>query len=125
MFAIGIFITVMLISNLLKNNFFLLYGENLGLKKDIRKFAIAAIEQKKDDNVEILSLYEEEILNNENNGYFIENEDELASKIIFLLENNEIRTKMGQTSKDMVSKFDWLHISKAIVKEYENIISNS
>ena len=67
----------------------------------------------------------DDVLINENNGYFIENEDELASKIIFLLENNEIRTKMGQTSKDMVSKFDWLHISKAIVKEYENIISNS
>ena len=56
-------------SNFSKYNFFLLYGENLGLKKDIRKFAIAAIEQKKDDNVEMLSLYEEEILNNEENFY--------------------------------------------------------
>ena len=25
-------------TNLLKNNFFLLYGENLGLKKDIKNF---------------------------------------------------------------------------------------
>jgi len=67
----------------------------------------------------------DDVFINENNGYFIENEDELASKIIFLLENNEMRIKMGQKSKDMVSKFDWLHISEAIVKEYENVTSNS
>ena len=32
--------------NLLKYNFFLLYGENLGLKKDIRKLIITEIEKK-------------------------------------------------------------------------------
>ena len=55
-------------SNFSKYNFFLLYGENQGLKKDIRKFIKTAIEQK-DSNVEILSLYEDEILNNEENLY--------------------------------------------------------
>ena len=55
-------------SNFSKYNFFLLYGENQGLKKDIRKFIKTALEQK-DDNVEILSLYEDEILNNEENFY--------------------------------------------------------
>ena len=55
-------------SNLSKYNFFLLYGENLGLKKDIRKFIKTAIEQK-DNNVEILFLYEYEILDNEENFY--------------------------------------------------------
>ena len=55
-------------SNFSKYNFFLLYGENLGLKKDIRKFIKTAIEQK-NDNVEILFLYESEILNNEENFY--------------------------------------------------------
>ena len=54
--------------NFLKYNFFLLYGENLGLKKDIRKFIKTALEQK-DSNVEILYLYEDEILNNEENFY--------------------------------------------------------
>ena len=44
-------------SNLLKYNFFLLYGENLGLKKDIRKFIKTIIEEK-GDNAEILFLYE-------------------------------------------------------------------
>ena len=55
-------------SNFSKYNFFLLYGENLGLKKDIRKFIKTSIEQKK-NNVEILFLYENEILNNEDNFY--------------------------------------------------------
>ena len=54
--------------NLLKYNFFLLYGENLGLKKDIRKFIKLEIE-KKNNNVEILFLYESEILDNEKNFY--------------------------------------------------------
>ena len=80
------------ISNLLKNNFFLLYGENLGLKKDIRKFAIAAIEQKKNDNVEILSLYEEEILNNEENFYNLVYSGSLFS-------NKKIITIYGATDK--------------------------
>ena len=55
-------------SNLSKYNFFLLYGENQGLKKDIRKFIKTSIEQK-DNNVEILFLYEDEILDNEENFY--------------------------------------------------------
>ena len=56
------------ISNLSKCNFYLLYGENVGLKKDIRNIIKIAIEQK-DPNIEILSLYENEILANEENFY--------------------------------------------------------
>jgi len=52
--------------NFPKYNFFLLYGENLGLKKDIRKFIKTSIEQE-NNNVEILFLYEGEILANEEN----------------------------------------------------------
>ena len=52
--------------NFLKNNFFLLYGENLGLKKDIKDFIASEIKQK-DDTIEILSLYENEIFDNEEN----------------------------------------------------------
>ncbi len=55
-------------SNLVKSNFFLLYGENLGLKKDIKNFITKEIKQK-NDSVEILSLYESEIVNNEENFY--------------------------------------------------------
>jgi len=55
-------------SDLLNNNFFLLYGENQGLKKDIRKFTKKIIE-KKGDRLEVLSLYEDEILGDEENFY--------------------------------------------------------
>ena len=55
-------------SNLSKCNFFLLYGENLGLKKDIRKFIKTGIEQGS-NNAEILFLYEDEILDDEENYY--------------------------------------------------------
>ena len=55
-------------SNFSKCNFFLFHGENQGLKKDIRKFIKTATEQQ-DNNVEILFLYEDEILDNEVNFY--------------------------------------------------------
>ena len=55
-------------SSFSKYNFFLLYGENQGLKKDIRKFIKSTIEQK-EKSIEILSLYEDEILKNEENFY--------------------------------------------------------
>ena len=55
-------------SNLLKYNFFLLYGENFGLKKDIKDIIKIAIKQK-NDSLEILSLYETEIFDNEENFY--------------------------------------------------------
>ena len=54
--------------NLSKYNFHLLYGENFGLKKDIRNIIKIAIKQKK-DKIEMLSLYETEIINNEENFY--------------------------------------------------------
>ena len=55
-------------ANFLKNNLFLLYGENLGLKKDIKNFITTEIKEK-DNNAEILSFYENEILINEENFY--------------------------------------------------------
>ena len=48
----------------LKNNFFLLYGENFGLKKDIKNFITSELKQK-NDSLEISSLYENELLDNE------------------------------------------------------------
>ena len=55
-------------SNLSKYNFFLLYGENFGLKKDIKDIIKIAIKQK-DHNLEMLSVYETEIFDNEENFY--------------------------------------------------------
>jgi len=54
--------------SLQKCNFYLLYGENLGLKKDIKKFITNVIKQK-DNKIEILSLYENEVINNKDNFF--------------------------------------------------------
>ena len=55
-------------SNLSKYNFFLLYGENFGLKKDIKDIIKIAIKQE-NDSLEMLSAYESEIFDNEENFY--------------------------------------------------------
>ena len=55
-------------SNILKNNLFLLYGENIGLKKDIKNFIINELKQK-NNNLEILSFYENEIINNKDDFF--------------------------------------------------------
>lgn len=52
------------IPDLLKFNIFLLYGENSGLKKDIKDMTRKIISQNEKD-VEFLSLYEDDIINNE------------------------------------------------------------
>jgi DNA polymerase III subunit delta len=55
-------------NNLSKYNFYLLYGENFGLKKDIKD--IIKLENKeKNDSLEIMSIYESEILDNEEDLY--------------------------------------------------------
>jgi len=55
-------------SNLLKYNFFLVYGENIGLKKDINEI-IKSVIQNETSDVEVISLYQEEILENKQNFY--------------------------------------------------------
>lgn len=54
--------------DILKYNLFLLYGENIGLKKDIKKKIQFEIKQK-NTNIEISSLYESDILEDTNNFY--------------------------------------------------------
>ena len=49
-----------------KNKFLLCYGENLGLKKDIKAFVSNEIKKKNNNEVDFISLYEDEIINNEN-----------------------------------------------------------
>ena len=56
------------ISNFLKYNLFLLYGENDGLKKDVRESIKIKIKQQ-DDNIEFFSLYENDIIDNEENFF--------------------------------------------------------
>ena len=91
------------ISNLQKNNFFLLYGENLGLKKDIKDLITTEVKQKS-KNIEILSLYEREILNNEENFYNLVYSGSLFSekKIITIYEATD---KIIKKINDIYDKY--------------------
>ena len=74
----------------LKNNFFLLYGENFGFKKDIKNFITSELKQK-NDSLEISSLYESEILDNEENFFNLIYSGSLFSqkKIINIYESTD------------------------------------
>ena len=52
----------------LKYNFYLLYGENVGIKKDI-KGLIKKIITEKEDDIEVLTLYENEIIEKDENFF--------------------------------------------------------
>ena len=72
-------------SNLSKYNFYLLYGENFGLKKDIRDIIKMSVKQK-NDIIEILSFYETEIVNNEENFFnFIYSGSLFSNKKIIII----------------------------------------
>ena len=62
-----------------------------------------------------------DILENEKNGYFIENHTELAEKIIVLLNDPKKVEDMGSHSLKLVQKFSWNHVVNSIIKEVENI----
>ena len=51
-----------------EESLFLLYGENFGLKKEIKDLITSKIKQE-NENVEILSLYENEVINKEENFF--------------------------------------------------------
>ena len=59
----------------------------------------------------------DDILQNNKNGLFIEGANDLAEKIIFLLENPKKMESMGQKSKEMVKKFSWDEVVKTILKK--------
>jgi len=66
-------------------NSFLLYGENTGLKKDIKNY-IEEVIKKKDDNLIVLKLYENEITGNEEIFYdFISSGSLFSSKKIIII----------------------------------------
>jgi len=83
--------------NLSKYNFFLLYGENFGLKKDIKDIIKIAVKQKNDD-LELLSMYENEILDNEESFY-----NSIYSGSLF--SNKKIITIFDATDK-IIKKID-------------------
>ena len=67
----------------------------------------------------------QDILEEGKNGFFIKDSKELGKKILELLNNEELRKRMGKNSKEMVSKFDWKNVTELVIQEAEKIISLS
>ena len=63
----------------------------------------------------------EDVLENEKNGYFIENANDLAEKIILLLNQPKKVENMGIQSLKMVQKFSWDNVVKSIIEESKRI----
>ena len=63
-----------------------------------------------------------EILEDSKNGFFINNADDLASKIIHILENEQTRRDFGEKSRQMVEKYDWQKIVSKIIDDYKKTI---
>ena len=88
---------------LLNINIYLIYGENTGLKKDIRE-AIINTKSEKNEKVEILSFYENDIISDDRNFY-----NSLYSGSLF--SNKKIITVNNGTDK--------------IVKYVENLLNEN
>ena len=104
--------------SILKNNFYLLYGENLGLKKDIKNFITNEVKLK-NGNLEILSLYESEIINNQDNFFNLIYSGSLFSqkKMITIYESTDkiidiIKETYKKPSKDIYLIFFSNHLDK-------------
>ena len=63
----------------------------------------------------------DDVLVDGENGYSVTDSEDLATKIIHILENNEKRIKMGTKSYEMSLKFDWDKVSSKILTEYDGI----
>ena len=87
---------------LLKYNMFLLYGENIGLKKDIKE-SVKKRASQKNEKIEILSLDEKDIFDNEENFYNSIYSDSLFSdkKIIII---NDGTDKTAKYVEDILDK---------------------
>ena len=104
---------------LLKKNFYLLYGENYGLKKDIKKFISTEIKQK-DESIEILSLYEPEILENDENFYNFVYSGSLFGnkKVITIYESTDkIIEKINDVYKKYSEKIYLIFFSEILEKK--------
>jgi len=62
-----------------------------------------------------------DVLMNNENGYFIDNSTDLSEKIVQLLKNSDIVEKMGKKSLEMVEKFSWENIGKSMLEIYREI----
>jgi glycosyltransferase involved in cell wall biosynthesis len=63
----------------------------------------------------------DDLLKDGENGYFIEDANDLSKKITLLLENPDLVEKMGSVSRRMVQKFSWENLVNSILEKYKKI----
>ncbi len=61
----------------------------------------------------------DDVLKDGENGYFIEDANDLAEKILILLKDPSLIEKMGSTSRHMVQKFSWENLINLILEKYK------
>ena len=66
-----------------------------------------------------LGTLPDDVLKNNENGFFIENTTDLSEKLIELLNNPELAGRMGAKSLQMVQKFSWEKIVGSILEIYK------
>lgn len=62
----------------------------------------------------------DDVLKDDVNGNFVQDADDLAEKVIKLLQNPMLIEKMGTNSRQMVQKFSWENLLTPFLKKYEN-----
>lgn len=60
-----------------------------------------------------------DVLEHGKNGFFVEDADELANRIIELLENQKTVKEFGLESFNMVKKFSWQNLIKPMLEKYQ------
>lgn len=64
------------------------------------------------------------IVKNGKNGFFSKYGDsnDFANKILCLLNNNSLRERMSENSKEMSTRFSWIHIAEKTESAYKNLL---
>ena len=68
-----------------------------------------------------------EIIHNGENGFLVEpkNSTELAEKILMLLQENELRVKIGQNNKQKAGDYTWEKVIERLEELYRSVITSS
>ena len=102
-----------------KNNFFLIYGENIGLKKDIKNFITSLLKENEND-LETSSFYESDIINNDENFYNAAYSGSLfgSKKIIYVYESTDkILKKISNVFEKNPENIFFIFISQVLEKK--------
>ena len=62
-----------------------------------------------------------DVLHDGQNGFLIENEEDLEEKIVIIFSNESLRVRMGLRSREIVTGFDWELIVNKVISHFERL----